>query len=261
VRALNACQLRTTAFPNRSHSFVPLCSFQTDFAFLAGLAYRSENLTQSQLDGWFQGEAEDRQDVVTQWRTTVNNSQVSMKLISFPGQSNFSYVSSTWSCTPRCFVSSLFVCLISLAHRYVHCQVRGTTNSWDALTDAQLWSGAILMQILRFFLPAGEVWTPIIDRLIYVLSYLQSASIDEVSFYRDTTSFVKYLQNRSSEYPGLAITGHSLGGGLAMISGAQTGTPAVAMSGPNAMLSKRSFIPEITKEDLDSKTFNVIPSM
>jgi hypothetical protein len=66
-----------------------------DFAFLAGLAYRSQNLTQSQLDGWFQGEAEDRQDVVTQWRATVNNSQVSMKLISFPGQSNFSYVSST----------------------------------------------------------------------------------------------------------------------------------------------------------------------
>jgi lipase ATG15 len=143
---------------------------------------------------------------------------------------------------------------------FLYCEVRGTTNAWDALTDAQLWSGAILMQILRFFLPAGEVWTPIIDRLIYVLSYLQSASIDEVSFYRDTTSFVKYLQNRSSEYPGLAITGHSLGGGLAMISGAQTGTPAVAMSGPNAMLSKRSFIPEISKEDLDSKTFNVIPS-
>lgn len=67
----------------------------SDFAFLAGLAYRSENLTQSQLDGWFQGEAVDRQDVVTQWRSTANNSQVSMKLISFPGQGNFSYVSST----------------------------------------------------------------------------------------------------------------------------------------------------------------------
>jgi hypothetical protein len=38
----------------------------------------------------------DRQDVVTQWRTTVNNSQVSMKLISFPGRSNFSYVASTY---------------------------------------------------------------------------------------------------------------------------------------------------------------------
>jgi hypothetical protein len=64
--------------------------------------------------------------------------------------------------------------ILSLNHA-----VRGTTNSWDALTDAQLWSGAILMQLLRFFLPAGEMWTPVIDRLIYVLSYLQSASIDE----------------------------------------------------------------------------------
>jgi hypothetical protein len=69
----------------------------SDFAFLAGLAYRSENITQSQLDGWFQGQAVDRQDVVTAWRATVNNSQVSMKLISFPGLSNFSYVASAYT--------------------------------------------------------------------------------------------------------------------------------------------------------------------
>ena len=31
--------------------------------------------------------------------------------------------------------------------------------------------------------------------------------------------------------------------------------PAVALSGPNAMLSRRSFDPPITTEDLDSKTF------
>lgn len=117
------------------------------------------------------------------------------------------------------------------------------------------------MQLVRFVLPGGEVWTPIIDRLIYVLSYLQSASIDEVSFYRDTTSFVQYLQKSvPDKYLGLAITGHSLGGGLSMITGAQTGIPAVAISGPNTMLTKRSLIPEVTKEALDSKTFNVIPS-
>jgi len=45
-----------------------------------------------------------------------------------------------------------------------------------------------------------------------------------------------------------------------MITGAQTGVPAVALSGPNAMLSRKSFEPQVLKEDLDSKTFNIIPS-
>ena len=32
------------------------------------------------------------------------------------------------------------------------------------LADTQLWSAAALMQGLRAALPAGEIWTPIIDR-------------------------------------------------------------------------------------------------
>jgi hypothetical protein len=38
-----------------------------------------------------------------------------------------------------------------------------------------------------------------------------------------------------------------------MITGAQTGVPAVAISGPNAMLSRLSF--DVSAEDLNSKTF------
>ena len=71
-----------------THRFVLL----PDFAFLAGLAYRAENLTQVQLDAWFQGAAVDRQEVVTEWKNTVNNSQVSMKFVSFPERGNFSFV-------------------------------------------------------------------------------------------------------------------------------------------------------------------------
>jgi hypothetical protein len=39
-----------------------------DYAFLAGLAYRSPNITQSDLDGWFGGEAVDQEDAVQEYR-------------------------------------------------------------------------------------------------------------------------------------------------------------------------------------------------
>ena len=44
-----------------------------------------------------------------------------------------------------------------------------------------------------------------------------------------------------------------------MITGAQTGVPAVALSGPNAMLSRKSFDPPISADALDAFTFNIIP--
>jgi putative lipase involved disintegration of autophagic bodies len=61
--------------------------------------------------------------------------------------------------------------------------------------------------------------------------------------------------NSTAMYSGLGVVGHSLGGGLAIITGAQKGVPAVALSGPNAMLSRKSFDPPISREALDKKTF------
>ena len=58
---------------------------------------------------------------------------------------------------------------------------------------------------------------------------------------------------------GLKIELLALGGGIAMITGAQTETPAIALSGPNNMISRRTFIPQITPEALDKYTFNIVP--
>jgi lipase ATG15 len=126
------------------------------------------------------------------------------------------------------------------------------------LTDVQLWGAAALMQTLRALLPLGEIWTPIIAQLIQVINTVESSSIERVSFYKVTSRFVRYLKNET-DYTGVGVTGHSLGGGLAIITGAQTDTPAVALSGPNAMLSRRSLDPQISSNELDSKTFNIIP--
>jgi lipase ATG15 len=202
-----------------------------DYAFLAGVAYRDQNVTQSQLDGWFGPNLTmDGQDVVNEFRYQTDNytSAVTFKLILFPN-SNASIVS-----------------------------ISGTTNILDDLTDAQLWSAAFLLQIVRAILPAGHIFTPILDHLVYVMKILESASIDKVSFYRTTTDFVKSLLQNGT-FGLIQVTGHSLGGGLSIITGAQTHVSAVALSGPNAKISRRTFDPPVTIDELNTYTFNIIP--
>jgi lipase ATG15 len=174
--------------------FFPLCislrtvgnflTFQpyTDYVFMAGIAYSGRNATETELENWFgEGKAKDETDQVEEIRDVLNiTSAVKFKLFSFP-ETNTAYVS-----------------------------IRGTINNWDMLTDAQLWSAAALMQLLREMLPFGNMWSPVIDQLIMVMTKIESASIEKVSFYRDTTKFVNFLKvNRT--YAGLGITGHSLG--------------------------------------------------
>jgi lipase ATG15 len=202
-----------------------------DYAFLDGVAYRNQNITQSQLDGWFGPNfAMDGQDVVNEFRHQTDNftSAVTFKLILFPHR-NASIVA-----------------------------IRGTTNAWDDLTDAQLWSAAFLLQIVRAILPAGRIFTPILDHLVNVIKTVETTSIDKVSFYRTTTAFVKSLLQNGT-FGLIQVTGHSLGGGLSIITGAQTHIPAVALSGPNAKISRRTFDPPVTVDELDTYTFNIIP--
>jgi lipase ATG15 len=130
---------------------------------------------------------------------------------------------------------------------------------WYYVLDAQLWSAAASFQILRFILPIGYIFTPIFDEMVEAITWLESDSIKRVSFYIETTAFVQSLQ-KSGNYGGIQVTGHSLGGGLAIITGAQTGAPAVALSGPNSMISRNSFDPPVSVEALNTKTFNIVPN-
>jgi lipase ATG15 len=202
-----------------------------DYAFLASVAYRNLEVSQIMLDSWFgQNVTVNAQNVVNEFRNQTDNftSAVTFKLIRFPFK-NASIVA-----------------------------IRGTTNAWDDFTDAQLWSAAFLFQIVREILPIGNIWTPILDHLVNVIKTVESTSIDRVSFYRTTTAFVNSLLQNGT-YGHIQVAGHSLGGGLSIITGAQTGVPAVAVSGPNAMISRKTFDPPLSVEALNKFTFNIIP--
>lgn len=207
-------------------------SSMADYAFLAGLAYRGVgNVTQNELDAWFGPNVAVNNDrIVEEWRSANNdNSAVSFKLIEFPAQ-NFAYV-----------------------------LIRGTTNNAELLIDASLWLPAFFMQSLRELLPVGYMFTPIMHLLINAMSVLESKTTESISLYKTTTKFVEYLLEEG-DYVGVGVTGHSLGGGLSIITAAQTGIAGVALSGPNAMLSRQTFDPPITRDDIDANTFNIIPS-
>jgi len=49
------------------------------------------------------------------------------------------------------------------------------------------------------------------------------------------------------------------GGGVAIISGAQTHTKAVGLSAPNTVLGRDTVTPKITLDDLEKYTLNIIP--
>lgn len=217
-----------------------------DFTYLSVIAYSDSssetNNTQDFLDAWFGADfAKDEVDVVKEFREKNKiSSAVQFKLISFPNLTVQSLNDAT--------------------EGFAVLTIRGTNNGWDALSDAQLWSAAWLSQAVRFLLPFGEIWDPILESLIYVISQIQSSALKDVAYYQQTRDFVEYLkENRAAEFGNLRITGHSLGGGLAAITGCQTQTPAIPLSGPNNLLSRRTFDPPITKDELDSLVFNIIP--
>merc|ERR1712232_178412 len=94
------------------------------------------------------------------------------------------------------------------------------------------------------------------DELVYAINVFIAGTADKETYYTATTEFVKKAKQK---FDVLFLTRHSLGGGLAMISGAQTQTPAISLSGPNAKISGRSLNPSVTHEQLNRFTFNIQP--
>lgn len=83
--------------------------------------------------------------------------------------------------------------------------IRGTSTIWDLMADAQLWLPATLFQTLRFFLPMGNVFTPILHHTTKFITSLESSSISKVAFYKETADFVEYLKVRGYN---VIVTGH-----------------------------------------------------
>lgn len=137
--------------------------------------------------------------------------------------------------------------------------VRGTKTYFDFLVDARLYYSAALFQLVQSAMPFGFAFDALINFCVNRLSDLEAASVKKAAYYVETTAFVKFLQ-KSGKYTKLSITGHSLGGGLALITGAQTQIRAIAISGPSAVMGRSAITPSISLDDIKKYTYAVIPS-
>jgi hypothetical protein len=220
------------AFPGMASGTASLA----DYAFLATQAFSGPDEAQPNLDQWFgPGLVIDEHDFVNQYRVatgTVNN-PVSYKLFTFPS-------------TPKAGIVS----------------IRGSEAMWDWMVDIQLWTGGVLAQLIRAINPFGFIWDSILADVVLLINSVQSKKLKDVSYYRYTSQFVldMYSGFDGHQYEEMRVTGASLGGGLAILTGAITGASAVAVSGLNAMYSRKTFIPPITAEQLNTRVFNVIPA-
>jgi len=220
-------------FPNNSSLLETPIQLQ-DFAFMATSAYMGPDEAQPVLNKYFgEGKVVDEYKFVENYRkSTGSQGGVSYKVFSFVDYPGYAVMS-----------------------------IRGSETLVDWIVNIQLWSCAVLAQAVRFVMPLGYLWTPIYYKLVKLANSVQSAHLREISYYRYTAQFVKDIQNGwgNNPFTTLRVTGVSLGGGIAIITGAQTGASTVAISGPNAMLSRQTFDPPITVEQLNSRVLNVIP--
>jgi hypothetical protein len=150
-----------------------------DIAYMAYIAYKDTSVVQDQLDEWFGvGNVIDEYVIVEEYRNSTGSSKLPV--------------------TYR---------LLNTGNQTAIVSIRGTQSGFDLFADAKLWMNAALMQILRWVLPVSSLWNSAIPSMIDIISRIQSGTLHDVSYYRETTAFVNFLKENAS-WASIGLTGH-----------------------------------------------------
>lgn len=201
-----------------------------DHSFFSLLSYEKPTVTNYTLAQFFgEGQVVDETELVKEYRENKGNSKIDIafKFFTSPEMPEVGIVA-----------------------------IRGSQTMIDWLNNLKLWSGPGLAQLVKWATPYGWIWTPILDDLVKFLSWVEASELESASYYTVSTEFLNDLKD---DYSVLTVTGASLGGGLAIISGAQARVPAVAISGLGAELIRNVVVPNIDMDDINKYTFNFIP--
>jgi len=218
----------------KSENFADPMKGLQNYALFSALTYEWKNVTESVFEQWYgPGAVVDEEDRVIEYRKKMDNVNVPVwfKLFTFPSHPGTGLVA-----------------------------IRGSETNWDWLVNVQLWASSALAWAISGIIPFGWLFNPVLDDLVAVVDTLVAKNIEEVSYYKVVTEFVNWLLDENGgNFTDLRVTGPSLGGGMAIIVGAQTEANAIAISGPNAVLNRHTLDPPVTLEDLNTKTLDVIP--
>ena len=89
-----------------------------------------------------------------------------------------------------------------------------------------------MLEIFLYLMPAGDLFYPILYESLDAMGFVESQRLKQVQLDSQTTGLINYMRNTAGFNESMiSITGHSLGGGIALITGAQTNIPAIAISG------------------------------
>mmetsp|Transcript_12733 Transcript_12733/g.19712 ORF Transcript_12733/g.19712 Transcript_12733/m.19712 type:complete len:985 (-) Transcript_12733:112-3066(-) len=210
-----------------------------DYTYMAYASSFEPDAMKDVLDTWFgENVARSRQDVIDEFKSqaddVVAKSPVTYRLLEFP--------SNDTSIRPDFYVVT----------------IRGTSNIVDMISNLQLWTSATFVQVLRAIVPFGSILDTVYTEFIGAWTFIETPELKKIEVYKSTTEFVNWLREEKN-YTNIHLTGHSLGGGIAMISGVQTKTPAYALSGPNAMLGRKTYDPPLDLDLIDQYSFNIVP--
>lgn len=214
-------------------------TYMMDYNILGGLAYETPNVTKYVMEKWFLEKDAwvDETPFVAQWKEDRDylDSPVSFKLFSKSNRPGVGILS-----------------------------IRGTETPTDRLLNIQLYAGTYSTAFVRELMPFSWLWRDIYDDLVYLTSWAMSDGLKDASYYIETTNFANdLLRNnytlRGQPFDFVRTTGVSLGGGLALITGAQSDAYGFAISGINPVLARKTWDPPVSLEAFNTRVFNVIP--
>ncbi len=93
-----------------------------------------------------------------------------------------------------------------------------------------------------------------LSQIAWIAAFLQTKDLEDASYSSVTVAFANEMKKN---YSNLQVTGQSLGGGMAMITGTQVKIPAVAISGPSPVYPRH--VLNVTMDDINEYAFNFIP--
>ncbi|KAI9095804.1 hypothetical protein DFS34DRAFT_624856 [Phlyctochytrium arcticum] len=116
--------------------------------------------------------------------------------------------------------------------------IRGTFGIHDVFQDIYLWSSPALLRFSSYFGTFFALWPQRTLAEVVRLLYRYAAN-PSLTYYFTVEDYVSTL---ASTNPGsVFVTGHSLGGGLALLAGASANIPAVTFSAPGLASSYLAF--------------------
>lgn len=221
----------------------PMCDLPQDFgipskenalgdaAFLSSLAYvNGKQQVQMGLDKWYGTNVASNQDeIISVFKGAWGGTSLKYKLIGFNQQAGFAVITI------------------------------GTDRFASSLAGMKVWTGVFLSQVVRALIPLGDLWTPLLNKVVMIVSRLEVHSTDAfAAAYEEIGALVQTLIH-SGEFSEVVLTGHGFGGGVAFISGAHNELKTVGLSSPSILELGSTLNPPLSRDQIHRNVLNIAP--